>query len=81
MFYVYFAYLFYIIYSFITFQLQLGLPKQALHLLDEVFVTLLTHGTAHDKGTCCLLYARCLAFISMQDKDKSDDQHKKGNEY
>lgn len=61
-------------------QLKLGLPRQALHLLDEVFVTLLTHGTADDKGSCSFLYARCLALSAMQNKDQSGDQYKKGIE-
>lgn len=55
-----------------TIQLKLGLPKQALHLLNEVFVSLLTHGSAYDKGRCAFLYARCLAVSVMQNKDKSD---------
>lgn len=41
---------------------------------------MLTHGTADDKGSCCFLYARCLALSAMQNKDQSGDQYKKGIE-
>ncbi|XP_054724670.1 anaphase-promoting complex subunit 5-like [Uloborus diversus] len=54
-------------------QLELGLPEQALNLLDEVFVTLLTHGSAYDKGLCCYLHGRCVAFAAMQGKENKDD--------
>ncbi|KFM66640.1 Anaphase-promoting complex subunit 5, partial [Stegodyphus mimosarum] len=58
-------------------QLELGLPKQALHLLDGIFISLLTHGTCYDKGCCCFLYARCLAYDAIESKDKSPDSSKK----
>nr|XP_042903472.1 anaphase-promoting complex subunit 5 isoform X2 [Parasteatoda tepidariorum] len=47
-------------------QLEIGLPKLALDLLDEIFVSVLTHGTSYDRGNCCFLYGRCLAMTAIQ---------------
>ncbi|XP_026272663.1 anaphase-promoting complex subunit 5 [Frankliniella occidentalis] len=40
-------------------QLQLGLPAQALSLLDEWLLVVLAHGGAYDRGRALLLLAKC----------------------
>ncbi|GFS47616.1 anaphase-promoting complex subunit 5 [Nephila pilipes] len=60
-------------------QLELGLPKQALVLLDQIYISLLTNGTLYDRGCCCFLYARCLAFSCIQNEDKNSEYSKKEN--
>ncbi|GIX68288.1 anaphase-promoting complex subunit 5 [Caerostris extrusa] len=52
-------------------QLELGLPKQALIILDQIFVSILTNGNLYDIGCCYFLYARCLAFSIMQNGSKN----------
>ncbi|GBM09638.1 Anaphase-promoting complex subunit 5 [Araneus ventricosus] len=58
-------------------QLELGLPKQALVLLDQIYISILTNGSLYDKGCCCFLYARCLACTSMQNEYKNSEYSKK----
>ncbi|XP_055939873.1 anaphase-promoting complex subunit 5-like [Argiope bruennichi] len=58
-------------------QLELGLPKQALILLDQIYISILINGSLYDKGCCCFLYARCLACTSMQNEYKSSEYSKK----
>ncbi|GFT84843.1 anaphase-promoting complex subunit 5 [Trichonephila clavipes] len=57
-------------------QLELGLPKQAIVLLDQVHIYLLANGTFYDRGCCCFLYARCLAFSVIQSKNKLSEYSK-----
>ncbi|KAK3923376.1 Anaphase-promoting complex subunit 5 [Frankliniella fusca] len=40
-------------------QLQLGLPAQALSLLDEWLLVMLAHGGAYERGRALLLLAKC----------------------
>ncbi|GFQ73187.1 anaphase-promoting complex subunit 5 [Trichonephila clavata] len=58
-------------------QLELGLPKQGIVLLDQVYVSLLANGTFYDRGCCCFLYARCLAFSVIQSKNKNSEYSKR----
>lgn len=58
-------------------QLELGLPKQALVLLDQIYIILLTNGTFYNRGCCCFLYARCLAFSTIQNKYENSEYSKK----
>lgn len=40
-------------------QLQMGLPSQALKLIDQSLLVILSHGGSYDQGRALLLFAKC----------------------
>ncbi|PNF24685.1 hypothetical protein B7P43_G17552 [Cryptotermes secundus] len=40
-------------------QLQMGLPSQALKLIDQSLLLILSHGGSYDQGRALLLFAKC----------------------
>lgn len=56
-------------------QLMLNLPNQALHLLDQIFITLLSHGSNYDKGCLYLTYAKCTV-ASAQMEESAENRMK-----
>ncbi|XP_034947106.1 anaphase-promoting complex subunit 5 [Chelonus insularis] len=46
-------------------QLMMGMPKQALCLVDEAIINILTHGSLYDQGEALTLHAECLVAASF----------------
>lgn len=51
-------------------QLLLGMPAQALKLIDQSLIQILAHGGAFDRARAMLLYAKCLVANSVKDGDE-----------
>lgn len=57
-------------------QLQLGLPAQALQLLDEWLLVVLAHGGAYDRGRALLLLAKCRVAAITAGPSSRDERQK-----
>lgn len=56
-------------------QLQLGLPAQALRLLDEWLLVVLAHGGAYDRGRALLLLAKCRVAAATAAPSSHDERY------
>lgn len=55
-------------------QLLMGMPAQALNVVDRCLVQILAHGGYYDRGRALLLYAKCIVAYS---KMKTQEQRRK----